>query len=71
VRRTFDAVPANLRHGVGGLLEVQILKRFGETYDLETLFHFALGEKDRRNGGRRNGSRCRRGRKFSAGQEVV
>jgi len=68
--RTFDAVPANLRHGVGGLLEVQILKRFGEADDPETLFPSALGEKARRNGSRRNGSRCCCGGKFPAGQEV-
>src|SRR5439155_6793494 len=68
--RTFDAVPADLRYGVGSVLEVQILKRFGEADNLETLFPFALGEKARRNGGRRNGSRRRRGGKFPARQEV-
>src|SRR5207247_9636341 len=68
--RTFNAVPANLGHGVGGLFEVQILKRFGEADDLETLFPFALGEKARRNGGRHGGGGCRCGGEFSACQEM-
>ena len=64
--RTFDAVPANLGHGVGGRFEVQILKWFGEADDLETLFRFALGEKAWRNSAQRGGCRRRRGDKIPA-----
>ena len=43
---TFHAVPADLRHGVGGVLEVQVLKRLGEADEFEALFRSRLERTD-------------------------